>query len=70
MGDAMNLKLVNVPPDAWQQAAQLGKQFNDEWPERSGIREGVAYTGKAAAYYIYRTKTQLVVRRSLWEVGT
>ena len=69
MGEMMDLNLVNVPPSAWQRAAQLGKQFDDEWPERSGIRHGVAYTGATDTYYIYRTKTQLVVRRSLWEAA-
>lgn len=62
MGDLMNLKLVNVPPENWLVAAQLAKQFDDQHPQSSGIQQGVAYTKKGnPSFYIYRTKTSLVV---------
>lgn len=60
----MNLKLVNVPTEAWQQAAKVAKDFDAVWPERSGIRQGVAYTDSWQAFYVYRTKTSIVVRLS------
>lgn len=58
----MDLKLRNVPPANWLVAAQLAKQFEDQYPERSGIRNGVVYSRAGdPSYYIYRTKTSLVV---------
>ncbi len=58
----MDVKLRNVPPENWLVAAQLAKQFEDRHPESSGIQQGCAYTRAGnPSYYIYRTKTSLVV---------
>lgn len=56
------LKIKNVPEDRWHIAAALGIKFQEEFPDRAGIRDGVAYIrGSDPAYYVYRTKTQVVV---------
>lgn len=59
----MDLKLRDVPPAKWAIATELAKQFDDQYPQSSGIRQGVAYTKKGnPSFYIYRTKTSIVVR--------
>lgn len=55
-------KLRNIPVERWAIATQLAVQFLDEFPDRVGIRDGVAYVrGSDPAYYVYRTKTQVIV---------
>ncbi len=54
----------------WMQAHTLVDLFNEQYSDRQGKRDGVAFTyrdddGVKSSYYVYRTATQLVV----WKQG-
>ncbi|GAA5627495.1 hypothetical protein Brsp05_02786 [Brucella sp. NBRC 12953] len=58
------IKLVNVDEHDLAYAANLAVHFVRQYPDRMGLRNGVAFTKDCVDYslYIYRTKTQIVVR--------
>lgn len=61
----MNLKLVDVPRKYWATALEVAKKYLSEYPDKKvGFHAGVVYyTGShETVYYVYKTKTQLVVR--------
>ncbi len=62
----MQLKLVGVKPENWSRAAITASEFNVEHPDKVGFRHGVVYgyidEVFRECFYIYRTKTQIVVR--------
>ena len=62
---ANSVKLVNIPVDEWASAVFIAGRFSREYPNRMGIRDGVIYATPNptdATIYVYRTKTQIVVR--------
>ncbi|MDW9650808.1 hypothetical protein GOB33_22250 [Sinorhizobium meliloti] len=64
----MNLKISNTAPEHWADALSVARKFNDEYPERRGFMAGVAFldlSGKKPPFYVYRTKTSIVVRGDL-----
>lgn len=58
------IKLVNVDEHDLAYAANLAVHFVRQYPDRIGLRNGVAFTKDCVDYslYVYRTKTQIVVR--------
>jgi hypothetical protein len=64
----MDLKIRNTAPEHWSDAMAVAKQFTDEFPDRRGYLAGVAFLdlkGKRPPFYVYRTKTSIVVRGDL-----
>lgn len=58
----MQLKLMNVPAENWVRAAHLGNKYKDHIVH-TGIRHGLGFEDPTGEYYyIYKTKTQIVVR--------
>lgn len=47
-----------------QLALQWAYRFIDEWPDKNGIRDGVAYSNKAwgMSVYVFRKKGRVTVR--------
>lgn len=60
----INIKLVNITEDCSQRAVSLAYAFNRRYPNRMGIRNGCGYlpSDGSPPLYVYRTKTQIVVR--------
>lgn len=60
----INIKLVNIPEDRSQGAVSLAYVFNRQYPNRMGLRSGCGYLPDdgGVPLYVYRTKTQIVVR--------
>lgn len=59
----MNIKLTNINEDDVITAAMLAKQFDREYPDKIGFSAGVGHMTKdGLSFYIYRTKTGIVVR--------
>ena len=58
------IKLVNVDEHDLCRAASLAPHFVRQYPDRIGVRNGVVFTtdGFSNPLYVYRTKTQIVVR--------
>lgn len=56
------LKLVDIKPCYWPSVSIAAKRFMEDFPDRMGIRQGVVYTREEISFYIYRTKTQIIVR--------
>jgi hypothetical protein len=58
------IKLVNVDEHNLSRAAHLAVHFVRQYPDRMGIRAGVVFsnTDLSCPLYIYRTKSQIVVR--------
>ena len=57
-----DVKIRNTPVERWAIATHLAVQFLDEFPDKMGIHDGVAYVrGSDPTYYVYRTKTQVIV---------
>ncbi|MBB6299929.1 hypothetical protein [Rhizobium leucaenae] len=66
----MDLKLVNVPASEWQHALHIAGQFRGKYgpDEHTGVRRGVAFVdlmGRDPNFYVYYTKTAIVVRKGL-----
>lgn len=65
--DMLELKIVGVVNNyyAWERAVRLANSFVQDYPDRMGIRDGVGYHNPVfddKPLYVYRTKTQIVVR--------
>lgn len=61
----MNLKLVDVPQEDWHGAISVANQYLREYPDRKvGFHAFVVYMGSDDSYIVYKTKTQLVVRKT------
>lgn len=60
----INIKLVNITEDQASSAVRLAYAFNRKYPNRMGIRKGCGYLPSDGSdpLYVYRTKTQIVVR--------
>lgn len=59
----MDLKIRDVPPANWQDAVTCAALYERDYPDRRGIYNGAAYTMKGRpSFYVYRTKTAIVVR--------
>lgn len=58
----MQVKISDCQPCDWVIASRLAYQFNVEYPDRIGLRDGVGYRVLTDTFYVYRTKTQIVVR--------
>jgi len=58
----MQVRISECLPCDWVTASRLAYQFHTEYPDRIGIRNGVAYQILTYTFYVYRTKTQIVVR--------
>lgn len=58
------IKLVDVPEHDLSRAASLAVHFARQFPDHFGSYHGVTFTtdGFKNPLYIYRTKTQIVVR--------
>lgn len=57
------LKIKNIPKDKWHLAIPRANHFEVYYPDRMGARDGVGYLMEAGIhFYVYRTKTQIVVR--------
>lgn len=57
----MQLKLLNVPIEDWEIAANIAMQIN-HLVEKVGIRNGAGVLRNDKYFYLYKTKTQIVVR--------
>lgn len=57
----MQLKLMNVSIDKWEEAANRAMQL-EHTLTKEGIRRGIGIYTNDQYYYIYKTKTQIVVR--------
>lgn len=63
MMEGLALKVSNLPTKEWHRAHRCAIQFLIDYPKRRGVRNGCVYAN--AVYdplYVYRTKTQIVVR--------
>lgn len=61
----MNILIRDVPQEDWHGAISLANQFLKDYPDRKvGFHAFVVYSWRDATYLIYKTKTQLVVRKS------
>ena len=62
--DGPAIKLVDVREFDMSRAAHLAIHFARQYPDRMGARNGVVFsnTDHSNPLYIYRTKTQIVVR--------
>lgn len=61
----MNLKIVDVPQEDWHGAISVANQFLKDYPDRkTGFHSFVVYLWWDTSYIVYKTKTQLVVRKS------
>lgn len=61
----MDLKFFNVKQGDWQSALGVANAYLRDYPDKKvGFPTGVIYYsgGFNKAYYVYKTKTQLVVR--------
>lgn len=61
----MDLKFFNVKQEDWQSALGVAKAYLRDYPNgKVGFHAGVIYFSgaKDEVYYVYKTKTQLVVR--------
>lgn len=62
----MIVKLTDVPESHWVSAVLCAKAFDRDFGDRMGIRNGVSYgPGQdeyKSNYYIYKTKSGIVVR--------
>lgn len=62
--ETVNIKINNLDVkkyDQAQTAVEAVKQFEADYPDRSGKGEGVVYTRDNVAYHVYRGKTMTVV---------
>lgn len=60
----MKLTFKDMDPSRWDRALRLARQFQDEYPDKEGVRDGVAYVREDAqedVMYVYRTKTSIIV---------
>lgn len=56
-----DVKLRNVSAKSAEDALSCVLHFNKEYPNRIGIRHGVAYSKPdSQTFYVYRTKTNIV----------
>ncbi|RVH87771.1 hypothetical protein CN204_04375 [Sinorhizobium meliloti] len=65
---SITLKVVNLPRNEWLRAHRAAAQFLNDYPDRIGMRNGVIYSrtvGPELPIYVYRTKTEVVVRGSV-----
>lgn len=54
---------LKIKNDEWEQSVRLAQRFIEEFPDRVGYRDGVAFTtvGYPRPFYVYRTKTGIIV---------
>ncbi|UFS83166.1 hypothetical protein LPB79_13010 [Rhizobium sp. T136] len=67
MTATLSLKIVGLPRNEWFRAHRVANHFVEEYPDRIGMRHGCVYSpafGDYGPVYVYRTKTQVVVRAS------
>jgi hypothetical protein len=62
----MSIKIVDLDPEQWTRAVGIARLFLERHPNRKlGIYNGVVYSNNADPdVYVYRTKTQVVVRKT------
>lgn len=60
----MDIKLIGFAPRHWLIAMQMARTLDDEYPDRTGVRNGVGFRHGDVSGYAYRTKTLIVVRSS------
>lgn len=68
MMESLSLKVSNLPMEEWHRAHRCAMQYLRDFPNRRGIRDGCVYTNQgfpSQPIYVYRTKTQIVVRGSV-----
>lgn len=59
----MDLKITHIKPSDWPDAVRCANLYAREYPDRRGIYNGAAYTMTGMpSFYVYRTKTAVVVR--------
>lgn len=59
----MDVKFFQVKPELWYTALGVVKTFLRDYPNRKvGFHAGVIYFGNEHTFYVYKTKTQIVVR--------
>jgi hypothetical protein len=57
------MKLIIRDTKNWYEAVKCAKEFNEIYPEdRVGFHKGVVYCNNYQYFYVYRTKTAIVVR--------
>ena len=65
---SLTIKIRGVREDYWNTAVRLARTFIKEYPGKMGWRDGVIYVPQNIAqgsFYVYRTKTSIVVRGEL-----
>lgn len=59
----MNLTITDVHESWLSAAVDAARDFNRNYPDRIGIRQGCAYSHREGPiFYVYRTKSMIIVR--------
>jgi hypothetical protein len=57
------MKLIIRDTKNWHEAVRCAETFKSQYPEdRVGFHKGVVYYNNHNCFYVYRTKTAIVVR--------
>lgn len=57
------MKLIIRDTDCWYEAVRCAETFKAQYPEdRVGFHKGVVYFNEQHCFYVYRTKTAIIVR--------